>query len=237
MAAVTEDGREMLRLYPIRYRHLPKSRQFSRYDLVEMLVDRPRDDHRAESRHVDEESIRIISRGTELSDVAKIQLWKPHISPSLTALHDENVKNGRSFGIVRPDLNSLKFFIERESEADTASRKLNQAGFQQVSLFEQPLAELPKTEYSFGYRFTSDGHAHKHYIHDWEVQAAYLSYRRRYKEDALSRLRQEYGENIPSHNPHFVMGTMKAHPQTFITIGILRTGLDPVELDKQGGLF
>lgn len=36
---------------------------------------------------------------------------------------------------------------------------------------------------------------------------------------------------------HFIMGTMKAHPQTFIIIGILRTGIAPSDLERQGGLF
>lgn len=106
-----------------------------------------------------------------------------------------------------------------------------------VLLFEAPLAKLPVPEYSFGYRFTSDGNAHRHYVHDWEVQAAYIAYRRKYGDKALDMLQQEYGENIPKRNPHFIMGTMKAHPQTFIVIGILRSGIDPAELDKQPGLF
>ena len=74
-------------------------------------------------------------------------------------------------------------------------------------------------------------------IHDWEVQAASLAYRRRYGDKALEMMQQKYGGKIPKRNPHFIMGTMKAHPQTFITIGILRSGIDPAELDKQGGLF
>ena len=48
---------------------------------------------------------------------------------------------------------------------------------------------------------------------------------------------QEYQENIPRHNLHFIMGTMKAHPQTFIVIGLLRSPLDPAVLDAQGELF
>ncbi len=66
---------------------------------------------------------------------------------------------------------------------------------------------------------------------------SYLAYRRKYGDKALDMLQQAYGEDIPKHNPHFIMGTMKAHPQTFIAIGILRSGIDPAELDKQGGLF
>lgn len=50
-------------------------------------------------------------------------------------------------------------------------------------------------------------------------------------------LDQENGERIPTRHPHFVMGTMKLHPRTFILIGLLRTGVDPGELAKQGKLL
>jgi hypothetical protein len=33
------------------------------------------------------------------------------------------------------------------------------------------------------------------------------------------------------------MGTMLAHPRTFIIIGLLRSGFDPQELAKQRSLF
>lgn len=236
VAAISEDGSEMLRLYPIRYRHLERDRQFDRFDLVELKAERPRDDHRPESRHVFEDSIRIVSRGKHLSDAARVKLWKPFVAPSLTALHEQNKQTHCSLGIIRPDSGSLKFFVEEENAAAKEDRAMNLAAFQQVAMFEAPLAKLPKPEYAFGYRFTSAGVPHRHYVHDWEVQAAYIAYRRRYGEKALAMLRQEYGERIPTRNPHFIMGTMKAHPQTFIVIGILRTGIDPADIDRQSGL-
>lgn len=56
-------------------------------------------------------------------------------------------------------------------------------------------------------------------------------------ESALVRLREEYEEQIPRRHPHFILGTMKAHPHVFIVIGILRTGIDPADLDRQSALF
>ncbi|HZT02384.1 MAG TPA: hypothetical protein VFA39_09000 [Steroidobacteraceae bacterium] len=38
-------------------------------------------------------------------------------------------------------------------------------------------------------------------------------------------------------NLHFIVGTMAAHPRTFIIIGLLRSTLDPDELAKQGTLL
>src|SRR5690348_807429 len=67
VAAVSEDGRQMLRLFPIRYRNLPKDRQFDRFDLVDLVLETPRDDHRPESRHVVEDSIRVVESGRDLN--------------------------------------------------------------------------------------------------------------------------------------------------------------------------
>jgi hypothetical protein len=108
---------------------------------------------------------------------------------------------------------------------------------QQSSFLEDPLAPLEKPELAFGYRFTSGGHSHDPLIHDWEVQEAYRQYKRRYGDAALDHLTRMYGETIPTRNLHLVMGTMLAHPRTFIIIGLLRSGFDPQELAKQGSLF
>jgi len=227
----------MLRLFPIRYRHLPKDRQFDRFDLVELTMELPRDDHRPESRHVLEDSIHIVGHGKDISHEAKVRLWKPFVASTLKALHDENKTTQRSFGIVRPDPGSVKFFVKPTKDLSADDRDMNQTAYQQVSLLEAPLAKLPTPDYAFGYKFTSGGHPHEHLIHDWEVQAAYIAYRRRYGDRGLAMLQQEYGERIPTHNLHFILGTMKAHPQTFIIIGLLRSPVSPDDLDRQPGLF
>jgi hypothetical protein len=69
------------------------------------------------------------------------------------------------------------------------------------------------------------------------VQEAHRQYKRRYADQALEQLVRMYGETIPARNLHFIMGTMAAHPRTFIVIGLLRSGLDPAELAKQSDLF
>lgn len=227
----------MLRLYPIRYRHLTAERRFDRFDLVELDMELPRDDYRPESRHVIEDSICIVGDGKKLTAEARVRLWKPFIVPTLKELHAQNKATKRSFGIIKPEDGSVKFFVKLTKDIDDDDRAMNQAAFQQVSLFEEPLAKLPTPDYAFGYRFTSGGHSHEHLIHDWEVQAAYIAYRKRYGDEALDVLKREYGENIPKRNLHFILGTMKAHPHTFIIIGLLRSSVSPDDLDRQSGLF
>ena len=53
----------------------------------------------------------------------------------------------------------------------------------------------------------------------------------------MVKMRQAYQENIPTRNLHFIMGTMAAHPKTFIIIGMLRSGVDPEVLSRQRDLF
>jgi hypothetical protein len=232
--AGSTDVGQLIRLFPIAYRRLVPEHRFDRFDLIEATITKASADPRPESFRVDHDSIRVIERGGKLSDDSKVELWVPHVADSLEALHRENRMTERSLGIVRPDPGSLGFF-HRTAKTD----EQKQAQGVQASLFEKPLRPLAPPEFVFGYNYTSGGRSHTHTIQDWEVQAAYLAYLRRYRtgEDALRMLQQEYGQRIPNRHPHFIMGTMKLHPRTFILIGVLRTGVDPGELAKQGTLI
>jgi hypothetical protein len=232
-AGITDDNR-LIRLYPITYRRLAPEHQFNRFDLIEALLTKASNDARPESYRVDHDSIKVIERGTGLTDENKVRLWQPHIDASLTALHEEHKEKGRSLGIIRPDPDSLKFFwkdAEHEDQEDTRSV--------QASLLDEPLRPLKPQEFTFFYRYTSGGTEHTQSIQDWEVQAAYLAYQKQYgsREKALEKMAQEYGENIPKRNLHFIMGNMAKRQWMFIVIGLLRSGLDPKELARQGRLL
>ena len=247
-AGVTEDGRELLRLFPIRYRRLPKTDQFDRYDLVEMTTTKATSDARPESYRVDEGSIHLVESGKKLPDETKIRLWTPFIAPSIGVLLEENKAQGRSLGIIRPQPASLKFIIKEARDSNAEDQEVAALVFhEQASLLEDPLKPLEKPRHSFSYQFictdpsrcTCVKNPHTHQIHDWEVQATYFYYKRRYKteDEALSKMRQEYQERIPARNLHFILGTMASRPKTFIMIGMLRSGVDPEELARQGELF
>lgn len=80
-AGISEDGTELLRLFPSRFRRLPKEHQFDRFDLVQMTATKA-SDPRPESYRVDEASIRLIERST-LTDGAKVRIWQPFIATSV----------------------------------------------------------------------------------------------------------------------------------------------------------
>lgn len=153
-AGVTEDGRELLRLYPIRYRRLPEVDQFDRYDLVEMTTTKASSDRRPESYRVDEGSIKLIQQ-CEISEKAKVNLWQPFIAPSIGILIEENKIAGRSLGIIRPQPEDIKFLIKDAKDSNTEDQEVANLVFhEQVSLLENPLKPLVKPKYSFYYQFT-----------------------------------------------------------------------------------
>jgi len=227
----------MLRLYPIRYRQLRTECRFNRFDLVELNIERPDKDYRPESRHVVEDSIRIISRGADLKEEAKVALWKRFVVPSLKDLLAENKTTKRSFGIVKPDVGSLRFFSRAVKDLGEDAQALSRSAFQTASMFEAALPKLAPPNYAFGYKFTSNGNSHEYLIHDWEVQAAYINFQNRYGEGVLDKLTEQYGEIIPKHNLHFILGTMKARPTQFIIIGLLRSKFGPDDLNRQATMF
>lgn len=234
-AGITPEG-AFVRLYPIRYRHLRKEQQFDRWDVIEYQATRPHDDWRPESRHVDEESIRIVQQRGQFNDEQRVRVWMPHISQSLVVLREENVATHKSLGIIRPDDGTVRFHYRRLDLTSADDRDL-QAAFKQVSLLDESFLTQMPVEFEFSYRFECVDNHHEMKIHDWEVQAAYLSYRQRYGNDALIMLCEEYEKHIPSRNLHLVMGTMKAHPRQFIIIGLLRSGLTPADAARQPQLL
>jgi hypothetical protein len=88
-AGITEDGQQLLRLFPIRFRRLSKPQQFDRFDLVGMTATKA-SDPRPESFRVDEASIQRLESGDKFSADARVRLWQPFIAPSLTQLHTDN---------------------------------------------------------------------------------------------------------------------------------------------------
>ena len=234
---MTED-RRLLRLYPVRFRRLEPSRRFNRFDWISALMAKASDDPRPESYRMKEDSISVLKRAREYSPEERARLWAPCVSPSLTALDEERERSGRSLGIVRPDPGSARFIFKPVGSAEKVEQEELQVVYKmQQSLFEEPLKPLPEPEYVFRYRFTSAGKEHSMQLHDWEVQATYAEYKRRYgcADAALEKMVDYFENRVP--NLHLIMGTMYRAPWQFIAIGVLRTTADLEHVDDQPELF
>jgi hypothetical protein len=239
VAAVTEDHR-LARLYPVRFRHLDPARRFDRFDWIEAEMSKASEDPRPESHRVKEDSITILKHGKDAKPEERAKLWLPCVVPSLTTLYEAQKETGKSLGIVRPDAGSVRFKYQAIARADQDEREaLLEVYRAQKSLLEDPLKPLPAPEYAFRYQFTSDGHPHSMQIHDWEIQATYEAYKRRYggPDSALEKMVEYFEQLAPARNLHLIMGNLYRRPWVFIIIGILRTTADLDQVSSQTELF
>ncbi len=239
VAAITEDHR-LVRLYPVRFRHLDKSRRFDRFDWIEAEMSRSRDDPRPESFRIKEDTLRIVKRGRDSSPEERARLWKPCVTPSLEALQEEQKANGKSLGIIHPDPATVRFKFEPLNKATKQEREEIRAVYRaQQSLLEDPLEKLPAPEYAFRYQFLSGGTQHTMQLHDWEVEATYHRYKKRYGSPgkALEMMVDFYEKRAPERNLHLIMGNMHKRPWQFIIIGVLRTTANVDQADAQASLL
>jgi hypothetical protein len=132
-AGITETG-DFIRLYPIRYRRLKQEAKFQRYDLIEVKGERPVDDQRPESFHVDEDSIRILRPASETDHRTRAQIWLPAVSETLDALKQANDERRVSLGIVKPDSDSVRFLWKPATRASQQDREISAALCHQPTL-------------------------------------------------------------------------------------------------------
>lgn len=238
VAAVTE-AHELVRLYPIRFRHLPSDKRFDRFDWIEVEMTRAHEDPRPESYRVKEDTIRVVRREKDSTPEERVRLWKPSVTDSLVALQDEQKASGRSLGIVQPDSDSVRFRHEAIDQAGESDQETSRSLYQQQSLLEESLTRLPSPEYVFRYQFMSGGKQHTMQLHDWEAEATYHAYKRKYgtPQKALEKMVEFYEQRAPKMNLHLIMGNMHKRPWQFIIIGVLRTTADVDQADAQRGLF
>lgn len=221
-AGITSEG-EWIRLFPMPFRYLEGSKQFRKYQWVKVAVAKA-SDPRPDSYIPDLDSIEILSE-----PLPTARRWKarkdvvfPLLSPSLCHLSRTREETGATLGIFKPK--QIRQLIVEPEDTPTWTEK--QLGIlSQESMFERkPFKLLEKIPYRFVYEFTckdSTCSGHRISVVDWELSQAYRSWKGKYQTRWESAFRQRFeDEMINKYDTHFYVGTMRAHPDTWIIIGL-----------------
>ena len=222
-AGMTEDGK-WIRLFPIPYRFLSEDKRFSKYQWIEASVTKA-SDYRRESYHVDIDSIEIVSDTlpTKSKWKERKQLLAPLLSDSLCSVQAMRDKDKHpTLGFFKPQ--EITGFDMQPVDPNWTESELGK--LRQLSLFQNaPAAELVKIPFNFRYRFTCDEaicSGHDMSCHDWELGQSYRRWRRDYGEDEWEeKFREQFEGNMMHKNDtHFFVGTLRAHPGTWIIVGL-----------------
>ncbi len=215
-ASITWSG-TWVRLYPIAFRTLAEAQQFKRWDIVEYQWKKPKDDPRAESRRVQNETLKVVG---QLPKGERFGLVDSMVVNSLTAQRAA----GLSFAFIRPKIR--KFTIEAKSAAELQEEQTRFNIYaNQQDFFLKPLVPYKPCPHRFKYDYeTADG-KRTGTCQDWETEATYFHWVRDYGEtEALKHMHQRWGEELPQKGLLFAMGTHSLYPDTWLINGIIQMG-------------
>jgi hypothetical protein len=219
-AGVLENG-NFIRLYPIDYRSRPYWQWYSKYQWVEVDVEKHDKDPRPESyRPIGE--IKPIGKPISPSNnwaLRKDIVLKRDI-PTMCYLKGRP-QTEVSLGIIKPRIVEDFFAeqVEREWKDKITER------MQQLKLFGRDKAPLEKLPYRFSYGFTCEEPSckgHNMMIEDWEIGELYRKMRDKHGEKlACDKVRERFLDTLCAENidTYFYVGTVLKFG-TWIILGV-----------------
>jgi hypothetical protein len=228
-AGVTEKG-DFIRLYPINFRDLPFSQQYKKYQWIEVIAEKHKGrDVRKESYRPDCDSIQILGEPIKSNPGNWAERARYALAQKARSMEDlcERQKADRtSLGIFKP-----KKIQDLTITADDTDWKAGfKAALQQARLWEtRTVSREPprKVPFKFRYQFECDDSrckGHRMMIEDWEVGALFwrLVNQGLSQKDAADKVHEKFlGELCAADkDTHFFVGTILAHPKTWVVIGV-----------------
>lgn len=221
-AGITASG-EWRRLYPVRFRQLVQDQRFARWQWVNYAWRLPNDDNRRESRRIEENTLQP---GAKLAAQERLAF----LTPLLRASTREAAARGESLALIEP--RSLTMRVKKKPAAVIdAERAAFEAAARQQSLLDPDMPPFEPCPYAVAIPFTDqDGVHHAPQCGDWETTATFFNMRRRRASDAdiIAHLRAEFTEPRSDRRIILAMGTVKARPQQWLLLGVLRVKAGPV---------
>lgn len=229
-AGVTQAG-DFIRLYPINFRDLPFTQQYKKYQWIEVLAEKHKGwDVRKESYRPDCDTINIIgepipSNPGNWSKRGRYTLAKK--SHSMEDLHDQQQADRTSLGIFRPK--KVYDLIITPDSPDWPTKFLEALRQNRLFEYRKKTLEPPrKVPFKFQYKFECDDSRckgnHQMMIEDWEVGALYwkLVDQGNSNKDAAKKVREKFLKELcgSDKDTHFFVGTILAHPNTWVVIGL-----------------
>ncbi len=234
-AGFKEDG-SWIRVYPIPFRKLDYDKRYSKYDWVEIDLERNTSDFRLESfkpKSLDSEFKIVGHLGTDDSWRLRKEIVLRNVQTNLTKLIAEakDVKKYTSLAVFKPK-EILDFTIEKvEREWNKKKLAKLKANAQQLNLFknsENPFEVVRKLPYKFSFKFIDeDNRESTLMIEDWEIGALFWNSLKRHEGDeakACADVKTKYFADFAKKKDLYLfLGTTREYhliaPNPFVIIG------------------
>jgi len=222
-AGFLEDG-SWIRIYPIQFRKKSYNEQYSKYEWIEIDLEKNKSDFRPESYRPKSHDtpIRILNKiGTEQNWALRKEIVLKKVYTNLKQLikeaHDKSIKT--SLAVFKPS--KINAFVVKPVSREWDKEKLLklEAERMQFNLFEQPenpFAVVRKLPYKFSYEIEDDeGTKSTMMIEDWEIGQLYWRCFAKYKGNeskAIEDVQKKYfADFAKTKDLHLFLGTSQLH--------------------------
>lgn len=209
-AGITERGK-LIRLYPVNFRYMDFPKWYSKYQWIEVEIEKNEKDNRIDSYRPKVSSIRSLGKPLPTGDWKEREKFVlPLVSKSLEELQKNYGEKKISLGLFKPK--TIKFLVEKDNEFWPEKQ---QRILRQKVLFGKQTKELDKIPYKFSYQFTCNEKAckgHKLRIVDWEIGELYRHLKNDYQysmDVILGKMRQKWEGQMWSskRDSYLIVGT------------------------------
>lgn len=219
MAGITRAG-QWIRLYPVPFRELEADQQFSKYTWIEAKVQKSKD-FRTESHIVDSASIKKLETlGTKNGWLERNKLLLPLVLPAAQVFRDDRDLKKNSLGLIEvTKVLDLEIEEVRDEDYKKQLSNLNRVQSQLSLLPAKDLTPLEVIPFSFRYRFLDDAGVERNLkVVDWEIYQLHRNVK--HKKDWRKLIEQKYVTDFHAKYLHLFVGTVHAHPQVWLAIGV-----------------
>ena len=235
-AGFLEDG-SWVRVYPIPFRKLEYDKQYSKYDWIEVDLEKNNSDFRLESYKPKsiENNFRkfdvIKADGGSWNQRREIVLKNVHTNMTELIAEAKDTTKYTSLAVFKPKA-ILDFKIEKvDREWDKKKLDILKSKAQQLNLFQNsdnPFEVVQKLPYKFSYKFISDdGIERTMMIEDWEIGQLYWNCLKRHEGDEVKTcedVKKKYFDDFAkTKDLYLFLGTTREFhliaPNPFVIIG------------------
>lgn len=228
-----DDGQppSFVRLYPVPFRMLDGSNQFSKYQIVEVPVrSRGTRDPRPESYEPEVDAFTLGQKvDTKRKWASRTELIKPLIGATTTCeliaknragTMDQSIE---SFGLIKPDIKSMKV---EQGPPWNAKQLAKVHAATEPSLFNQEgLVELQPAPFRIKFSYKCEESwckGHNQELIDWELGAAGYLWPRQYGSDTINKIEQKWLEmtDPAKKDIHFYVGNQHQRRESFSVCGL-----------------
>ncbi|MDR3220422.1 MAG: hypothetical protein LBU46_00195 [Candidatus Accumulibacter sp.] len=248
VAGIARNG-AMRRLFPVPFRMIEDSRQFKKWQWIDVRVEKANKDHRPESHRIYVDTIHC----GEVIDTRKSwgNRWewldKMPSFGSFDAIDAVRLSDGLSLALLRPkqllglDITKARHPDWTEEERENLLREQMQGKLFSEAEERRQLKQLRKVPFDFYYRYlcdTPDGEKeHKHKIVDWEAGALFWKCRQKHGADWEKPFRAKLEEDLGHKELMFLMGNMHRFQDHWLIVSLIYPSKRKPAEERQGLLF